>query len=538
MSNESEEAGISAGERRAVVRATALACLLFTATITLADPDLWGHTYYGLRCLQLGVLVETADPFSYTAPGSRWINHEWLTEAALGRLWSRFGNPGLVAWRVLWIAILFWVLAAGMEQRRASAPAGVMLLVFTTETLADFLIFVRPQLATFALFAWTLHVWRLNWDGPHRALWLTIPAMALWTNLHGGFLSGIAIAGLYSVWAGFLAVGDPAVRPRALRYAVAGAGMVAATFLNPYGWELHRMLWQHLETAQFVREWQPLWDVSQSPVYYVPFGLGAFALLRSRSWRSIDLLVLGFVGWQAAAHLRHVALLAIAVAVLMPVALSDALSRTFTLIERHWSTPAGRKFRRSALVALFSLLLGLRLYGSGSLWREGIGPWDVAFETSRQVPGMPLEAVSWIKEQGLQGNILTDYGWGQFVIWHLFPNSRVAFDGRYRTVYPAGLEAEFMAFQTAHDTSPERTPMLDKFPTDWALLPIGSGGDRYLRTRSDWILIRDDGQSVVYGRHGNPVSVEVVPAASNGKRSSLPRWTRFPGDLSARRLRD
>uniref|UniRef100_A0A7C4QKK1 Uncharacterized protein n=1 Tax=Schlesneria paludicola TaxID=360056 RepID=A0A7C4QKK1_9PLAN len=64
-------------ERRWLVRLVGAACLLFLCAVTIADPDLWGHTLYGLRAIELGVLAEATDPFSYTAPGAEWINHEW-----------------------------------------------------------------------------------------------------------------------------------------------------------------------------------------------------------------------------------------------------------------------------------------------------------------------------------------------------------------------------------------------------------------------------------------------------------------------------
>src|ERR1017187_5647261 len=51
-------------------------CLaVFQFSENTADPDLWGHVLYGEHLLQTGHLART-DPYSWTAPGHEWINHE------------------------------------------------------------------------------------------------------------------------------------------------------------------------------------------------------------------------------------------------------------------------------------------------------------------------------------------------------------------------------------------------------------------------------------------------------------------------------
>ena len=84
-----------------------IASVIHVCAITLADPDLWGHTLYGLRAIDQGILPERADPFSYTAPGSYWVNHEWLTEFLYGWIWKNFEDVGLWCWRNAIVLALF-----------------------------------------------------------------------------------------------------------------------------------------------------------------------------------------------------------------------------------------------------------------------------------------------------------------------------------------------------------------------------------------------------------------------------------------------
>ena len=59
---------------------SALAMILLSATRT--DPDLWGHVRFGLDWLHTWKLPRV-DPYSFTQDRV-WINHEWLSEVAMG----------------------------------------------------------------------------------------------------------------------------------------------------------------------------------------------------------------------------------------------------------------------------------------------------------------------------------------------------------------------------------------------------------------------------------------------------------------------
>ena len=91
--------GNTGRERSIMIGAFWVLALVYMCGTTVADPDLWGHTLYGLRSIELGVLTEKTDPYSYTAPHAKWVNHEWLTEYQFGWLWLHAGGVGLWLWR-------------------------------------------------------------------------------------------------------------------------------------------------------------------------------------------------------------------------------------------------------------------------------------------------------------------------------------------------------------------------------------------------------------------------------------------------------
>lgn len=507
---------------------------VFVCGLILADPDLWGHTLYGLRAWNQGVLVEPTDPFSYTAPGAIWINHEWLTELQLAWVYTAFGNVGLWMWRNLWVLIVFLCAAAELRRQHANLAACTVLLLYGAECLSQFVVFARPQVPTIALFTLFLTILKRHADGAaRREIWLLPPLMALWVNLHGGFLAGLGVVGVYTLL-------DIATRVRSgfkwdmqnLSLPLVGLLTGLATFVNPYGYHLHFMLWDHLATEQFVVEWQPLWAARQAPTYYVPLVLLMLSLPLSRKWGLGDALVLLVIGSQAVSHIRHVSLLAAACLILLPGPLSESLPRLFQHLTSVLNRPGRWYLRVLGVCGAAAVLVILQVRGTVDLWRHGLTPWDVGVESRSPVPGMPVRAVKLLKQLKLSGNLLTDYGWAQFLFWQA-PQFKLAFDGRYRTVYSSQLEDEFLSFQRSGRVQPHQTPMLDKYPTEIVLLPVGAGAAKYLPNRQDFVELYRDDQAAIWLKR-QPRFATILHRREQGEFGPVdaPLWQAFPGDTN------
>jgi hypothetical protein len=73
-----------------------------------------------------------------------------------------------------------------------------VLVALVVATPATFLI-VRAQLFSLALFPVLLLLLRAEARAPSRRIWLAVPLLALWANLHGGVLLGLAVVAAYLV---------------------------------------------------------------------------------------------------------------------------------------------------------------------------------------------------------------------------------------------------------------------------------------------------------------------------------------------------
>jgi hypothetical protein len=160
-----------------------------------------------------------------SAPSVDWVNVPVLGELVFHALQVVGGDRGLLLAQLAATAAALTLLALGMRSLGApdAASATVVVLVFFAG-VPSFII-VRAQLFSLVLFCVVLLLLRAEARTPTRRIWLLVPLIALWTNLHGAVLIGLAIAGAYLVLD----------RARREPFVAAGvlAGCCAALFLTP-----------------------------------------------------------------------------------------------------------------------------------------------------------------------------------------------------------------------------------------------------------------------------------------------------------------
>ncbi|MGB6562903.1 MAG: hypothetical protein WBE69_09895, partial [Candidatus Binataceae bacterium] len=230
-----ESGGALPGPRS--IRKYAPALVLFLAVVAdsmqYADADLWGHVRYGQIMLRTGHLIH-ADIFSYTAAGHRWIDHEWLFEIIMALVYNAFGVAGLKLLKLLCAGVIMTLLAAGLAETAASIAAQFAALTGVAIVLVQQMQF-RPQLFDYIFLAALIAMLARESYGRRAPLWLAVPMLALWANLHGGFFVGLAALGIYSVARAVQDVVRGAGPRRALRPAVITAAAALATLCNPWG---------------------------------------------------------------------------------------------------------------------------------------------------------------------------------------------------------------------------------------------------------------------------------------------------------------
>ncbi len=486
-----------------------------------ADPDLWGHVRFGQDVLAQRHLI-FYDRYSYSAPAHLWLNHEWLTEVLMGAIYNAFGTIGLNLMKFACTAATIFFLALAMEETGSAARIQFAILIAASVPLATQIQF-RPQIFTFALMSSLLAILsRYNYRG-RAPVWLAIPIMALWANLHGGFIMGLAALGTFTavVFAQDL-VGGRGMR-RAMWLSAITAASAIATLATPYGagtWQavIHALENPHTRTA--IVDWL---SMPQSLLYHWrQHHVGGVAC---KLLAIVMFVALGvsFIQTPRGGDLALVcvAALMIAAAMLAVRNLPLALIATVTPLARHTALvlearrerlglPAAQAKDRSptinqlmVAVAAFELLI---LTGLFSKKMEANDPY-------------PAGAIAYMKAHRLSGNILADFQWGEYVIWHMPAASRVFIDGRYDTVYPPKVIDDYLAFDNGRAAGKET---LANYPHDFVLL--GRKKDpafKLVIAQPGWKQLYRDDACVLFARESSaaakiaPESVSVKDTAGN-----------------------
>lgn len=163
--------------------------LVIDAWAPIRDNSFLWHIRAGTLQVEAGEVL-TADPFSFTMLGERWLTQSWLAELlyAWGELnWGLGFVPPMM---LLLSSITFFGVGLLAYRRSRSVWATAIVVLLTTALLLSFLV-PRPVLFSYALFVLVV----LAWDRP-SARW-TLPFLFwVWASVHGSFAIGLAYIGL------------------------------------------------------------------------------------------------------------------------------------------------------------------------------------------------------------------------------------------------------------------------------------------------------------------------------------------------------
>jgi hypothetical protein len=107
----------------------------------------------------------------------------------------------------------------------------------------------------------------------------------------------------------------------------------------------------------------------------------------------------------------------------------------------------------------------------------------------------PAAALAFMKAHGWHGNVLGEFGWGEYLIWHAAPDDKVFIDGRYDTVYPFKVIGEYLQF---YFDQPGGWAVLDSYPHDFVLIRPDAPARRLMERRRDWKLLYRDDDALLY----------------------------------------
>lgn len=442
-----------------------LVAILFVAIFAMAarvqvDTDTWWHLASGRWMVQHGQVLKH-DPFSHTMLGKPRIQHGWLVQIVLYRLYAALGHTGLVLAMAAVVTLAFafvFPLGGGSPYLRA----------FTTvlAAITSAVVWVaRPQIVSFlltAVFAYLLDRYKRRGRAP---LWLLPFLTVLWVNCHGAFITAFLLLGGYVVGEGLnwlIGWRPPSIPPacggeaserqgglsaRQIRTLVLVTLIcLAVVVLNPQTYRMYTYPFQTVSIGvlrDFIQEWRSpdFHGLHLHPfIWMLLLTLAAMGFSGQRADLTDVGLVAGFAYLSLLAG-RNIALFALLDGPVLARYGAPALARLAGAVQARWSDmpadsetlPAGqpqagtRRPLGPRLAFLNWALLGLVALAALIKVAMPLLPTE---REKAMADFLPVEAVHYIQRERLPGPMFNSYNWGGYLIWTLYPDHLVFVDGR------------------------------------------------------------------------------------------------------------
>ena len=472
--------------------------LILLCRETVADPDLWGYMTFG-RLFWNSKTFPYQDIFTYLPTHDRWIYHEWLTGVALYPIYKFAGGFGLVVLRdlIALATLIFLFLAA--RTRKSSIASTLFWLVLPSGFLKmGYVTVLRAQ--TFSGFFTALTIYlleRSRQKGQWSLLLILLPIQMAWCNLHGGFLVGLGIIAVYFV-------GEACSRRTWWPYLSVFVLSALSTLANPYGFDYWTYLFHAVTLPRSeITEWASIFiaytrhSISLGEVfYYVAIAILSLRIIVWARWREITpILLLSVTFLLGVKHVRHQVFFLMLVAVYLPALFQNYIKdlQTQLATARMWlrekaplafvdSRRLAKAFFTTFLILLFCVFLGS---SSFSLM--------IPSQQKGYIIYYPTGALEYMKKNRLSGNVLTEFAWGEYLIWNLAPLMKVALDGRYETVYQDHVANEYFDYMNGKEKR-----FLAAYAHNLVLFRPDSPAVALIRNSPDWKVIYEDMGSIVF----------------------------------------
>lgn len=234
--------------------------------------------------------VPKHDIFSHRMYGQTWIAHEWLSDVIFAVLHKVYGFNGIVVLSAYLISVTFVILFKTLSARKLN-----ILIVTVVTILAALTSYVhwlaRPHLFTLCLTV----IWHTLLES-HQAeskkfhYFLFPILLVIWANLHGGYVLGLALIGVYALGniLNCMQRAAPLSRresvDKALSLGLIGVLCVLAALVNPYGYRLLLFPFETLGASDvnpYIPEWQSI-SFREISIYQIYFLSVVMTLLMAR----------------------------------------------------------------------------------------------------------------------------------------------------------------------------------------------------------------------------------------------------------------
>lgn len=427
------------------------ACIFFRA-YKILDPDFGWHLKVGETIIKSGIPV--SDPFSYTMATFPFIDHEWLTNVLIYQSFEKIGFLGIsLVITLIFLATLVFIF------RRKENYYLTLYLIFAFVGLLFPYFAVRPQVISWFLFALFI---KLLFENNKKQINLNrillVVLSIVWVNLHGSFAILVVLYAMY--------IFGRTIRLR--KFSIADLFLffilIFSTFLNPYGVNIWREIFMQITDSKLrytIVEWTPLiFRFDWNFILYFSFFVSFLYKYRKKILLE-EILVSLFLLVQALMSQRHLPLFVISS---IPI-----FYQAFQLFNEEIQKKKESQLRLKNIAKYLKVFV----FVYGLIVLIGMA---VDLKTAGQKLSYPTDAVNYLNNQIIDGNVLSEYSWGGYLIWKM-PAKKVFIDGRMPSWRWSGNsnneEANAMDSYIKIFKTDNYNYYLDKYSIDWIFLSTG-----------------------------------------------------------------
>lgn len=449
------------------------------------DPDTWWHMKYGEAILNTG-WWPTVDTWSFTAHGMPSMAYEWGGEVLTALAYRLDGLQGLDILLIVLTSIIILLLYYFSWLRCRNAEAA-FISTMVLLPVAAMCFTLRPQLLGYCFLLITLICLEHFRQGHRKALLLLPPMFFLWVNIHGSFVLGFMVLGLY--WAsglvelsrGGMHTQRWTVRDR-ICLELTALFCVVVLPITPYGSRLAMVPFTYAfalpDNMAHIQEWQPLnftlWEAKILLILLLAFVISQICL--RLEYRLEELVLFLFISYLTFVHSRFAIIYAI---VFGPLAAG---------IIARWMRPYDPKLDKYAVNALVIL---------GAL---GAFAWFLPSRTALQehiASEYPVKAVNYLRNHSLPNRMFNEYSFGGYLVWTRAPGHKVFIDGRGDVYERAGV---FSAYMDVVNVKADALAVLQSYQIDSCLVRRDSPIGTLLSGSPNWSQVYKDQLSVIFVR--------------------------------------
>ena len=438
--------------------------LFFFQSISFLDPDFWWR-------MRVGTIINTqgipkTDPLSYSMSSFPYVDHSWLTDSFVARIYPIVGYQGLGL-----ISALLALICLGAVSYKKYNLISVLLVASA--------LFVSPRPFIISwLFSIILIRAILDKKLWQKCRWITPGLFCLWANLHGGFSLGLVIY----LW--FVISRVASYRKIDFVDVALFTLSTLATLVNPYGPGLWREVLATTTDSSLrftISEWLPT-VFSFNPAVVTLFVLSGVIVHRYRNKFGLFLTGLFiFLFLTGISSVRNVPFLALVAGLVI----SDGLNFFQAELGKDKISLARWKIARRFLLGGVITLFGWTVFSNFH-----------SFQGLTEEKYYPTKATAFLKTNLPDQEIFSTYGWGGYLGWKL-PEKKVFIDGRMpswrRTKEVRGeVKDAFGEYQNILYGKTDFEKISDKFNIGYVLLPKQKG-------RSSWVADLEEKIALLFG---------------------------------------